>query len=43
MPVLYLYKSKSKDKKYTMVYPQGKKRFGAKTYRDYTLINDSKS
>tara|TARA_Y100000361_G_C11092906_1_gene307419 strand:+ start:249 stop:578 length:330 start_codon:yes stop_codon:yes gene_type:complete len=43
MPILYLYKSKTKDKKYTMVYPQGKKRFGAKTYRDYTLINDPKS
>ena len=43
MPILYLYKSKNKDKKYTMVYPEGTKRFGAKGFRDFTLINDPNS
>jgi len=43
MPIMYLYKSKSKNKKYTIVMPDMKHRFGAKGYRDYTLINDKNS
>ena len=40
MPRLYLYKSKSKDKKYKMVFPEGSARFGAKSYRDFTKISN---
>ena len=48
MPIMYLYKSKSKNKKYTIVMEDAngkpmKHRFGAKGYRDYTLINDKNS
>tara|TARA_R100000655_G_scaffold109404_1_gene163806 strand:- start:3095 stop:3442 length:348 start_codon:yes stop_codon:yes gene_type:complete len=49
MPIYYLYKSKSKDKKYTLLMPETDKRkkmkhrFGAKGYRDYTMINDKNS
>ena len=43
MPRLFLYKSKSKDKKYKMIFPDGSARFGAKSYRDYTLINSKGS
>ena len=54
---MYLYKSKSKNKKYTIVMEDDKRsgldksskgkpmkhRFGAKGYRDYTLINNKNS
>lgn len=45
MNVFYLYKSKVKNKKYTMVMPQYNHRhnFGDSRYRDYTLINDRNS
>tara|TARA_R110000803_G_scaffold42217_3_gene90659 strand:+ start:855 stop:1199 length:345 start_codon:yes stop_codon:yes gene_type:complete len=48
MPIMYLYKSKSKNKKYTIVMEDEngkpmKHRFGAKGMRDYTLINDKNS
>tara|TARA_R110002050_G_scaffold66913_1_gene145042 strand:+ start:414 stop:758 length:345 start_codon:yes stop_codon:yes gene_type:complete len=48
MPIMYLYKSKSKNKKYTIVMEddngkQMKHRFGAKGYRDFLKINDKNS
>ena len=48
MPIMFLYKSKSKNKKYTIVMTDKdgknmKHRFGQKGYRDFTLINDKNS
>jgi len=45
MNVFYLYKSKVKNKKYTMVMPQYNHRhnFGDSRYRDFTLISDTNS
>tara|TARA_B110000259_G_C13987421_1_gene391063 strand:+ start:1022 stop:1321 length:300 start_codon:yes stop_codon:yes gene_type:complete len=44
---MFLYKSKSKDKKYTIAMEDEKKQmkhlFGSKGYRDYTLINNKNS
>ncbi len=44
-PLVYLYKSNLKNKKWAMFFPTSKKviHFGGKGYRDYTLMNDKKS
>ncbi len=44
-PLVYLYRSNLKNKKWSAFFPTSKKviHFGGKGYRDYTLMNDKKS
>ncbi len=44
-PLVYLYKSNLKNKKWAMFFPASVKlvHFGQKPYRDFTLMNDKKS